>query len=75
MIPYGGLARKPRHPVLDRTDSPLVRGDAARVAGHAVLGDSTRRMRGFVARRCQCRTKPGGGFYGAPNIDIGRINP
>jgi hypothetical protein len=30
---------------------------------------------GFIRADASAGPNPGGGFYGAPNIDIGRINP
>jgi hypothetical protein len=39
------------------------------------FGDTARRVRGSFHGDASAGPNPGGGFYGAPNIDIGRINP
>jgi hypothetical protein len=44
-------------------------------AGYDRFGDAARRMRGSLRSDASAGPNPGGGFYGAPNIDIGRINP
>lgn len=79
MIRYGGSPRTPRHPAFCRARSPKAEDWGAKMllatlvtlcwvmllagCGGSLRGDAT------------VGPNPGGGFYGAPNIDIGRINP
>jgi hypothetical protein len=53
-----------------------VRGACEQVrAGLGRFGDAARRMRGPLTGDANAGPNPGGGFYGAPNLNVGRINP
>jgi hypothetical protein len=43
--------------------------------GRDLFSDTARRMRGLLKGDASAGPNPGGGFYGGPNLNVGRINP
>ena len=79
MIRYGGSPRKRRHPAFGGTCSPKAEHWRAKMLLVAMVtlcwAMSLAGCGGSLRGDASAGPNPGGGFYGAPNIDIGRINP
>jgi hypothetical protein len=79
MIRYGGSPRKPRDRAFGSTRSPKPEHWRAKMLLAAVvtlcLAMLLAGCGGSFRGDASAGPNPGGGFYGAPNIDIGRINP
>ena len=79
MIRYGGSPRKPRDRAFASTWSAKAEHWRAQMLLAAVvtlcLAMLLAGCGGSFRGNASAGPNPGGGFYGAPNIDIGRINP
>jgi hypothetical protein len=79
MIRYGGSPHKPRDRAFGGTCAPKSEHWRAKMLLAAVITLCLAMLLagcgGSFRGNASAGPNPGGGFYGAPNIDIGRINP
>jgi hypothetical protein len=80
LIPPAGITRAQRvrasqHPHKRMTISRLQQGEARRSATLGVLQTTEGQGAALWRPDASAGPNPGGGFYGAPNINVGRINP